>query len=305
MIHISKIYKNKEKLVIYLPFDMIATLGLKEGDEIDFFKYSDKYFMVARKDDILKLMVQQQTQARPAQTQQAPTKPTGPPISINAEELVVLKKLDAIKYSDRTKEKLRQALNANEKKVLVGLVKRKLVSPFKKAGDQMSKYGIAKSVYNQYLLGKREPMKEKQQPRPVTIQIPQMSAPQVREPEPKRWEQKLNESHIYLDMLEQNGFLVVANQAEAGAISTELEQSIRTGQVVGTRAFNKKYYITLKSFVSKNAQKLFKAMGTKSISVSDISKATGIEEEGIRGILYILAEQGEVTETRRDIFRVV
>jgi bifunctional DNA-binding transcriptional regulator/antitoxin component of YhaV-PrlF toxin-antitoxin module len=300
----SKIYKVKDKLAIYLPFDVIASLGIKEGDDIDFFKYSDKYYMVAKKDDILKLMMQQQTAQKPVQTQQQP-KQMGPFIAINAEELIVLKKLDSIKYSDRTKEKLKQALSANEKKVLVGLVKRKLVSPFKKAGDQVSKFGIAKSVYNQYLFGQREPSKDRQPQKPVTIQIPQMVAPQMREQEPKRWEQKLNESHIYLDMLEQNGFLVVANQAEAGAISTELEQSIRTGQVVGTRAFNKKYYITLKSFVSKNAQKLFKAMGTKSTSVSDISKATGIEEEGIRGILYILAEQGEVTETRRDIFRVV
>lgn len=302
MVPITKIYKAKDKLVIYLPFDFTTALGLKEGDEIDFFKYSDKYFMVAKKDDILKLMMQQN---QPKSAQAQPPKQTGPPISISAEELGVLKKLDAIKYGERTKEKLRQALNANEKKVLVGLVKRKLVSPFKKAGDTVAKYGIAKSVYNQYLFGKREPLSARPSQKPVTIQIPQALMPQKLEQEPKKWEQKLTGSHIYLDMLEQNGYLVVANQAEAGAISAELEQSIRTGQVVGTRAFNKKYYITLKSFVSKNAQKLFKAIGTKNTSVPDLSKATGIDEEGIRAILYILAEQGEVTETRRDIFRVV
>ncbi|MFI5412879.1 MAG: hypothetical protein ACHQX1_03225, partial [Candidatus Micrarchaeales archaeon] len=301
MIHISKIYKVKDKLAIYLPYEVINSLGVKEGDEIDFFKY-EKYFIVAKKDDILKLMMPQQQQAAPQAKPVQPQQQRSSNITISNDELAVLKKLDSIKYGERTKERLKQALNANEKKILVNLIKRKLVSPFKKAGEQTFKYGIAKSVYNQYLFGKRELSKDKPQQKPVSavVQLQPIIVP--RQPEAKKWEKDLNASHTYLDMLEQNGFLVVVNQTEASTISTELEQSIRTGQVIGTRAFNKKYYITLKAFVNKNAARVFKAIGTKNMSVTDISKAIGIDEEGIRAILYILAEQGEVTEVRRDIF---
>ncbi len=300
---ISKIYKAKDKLVVYLPFDMIKYLGLKEGDEIDFFKHpdSDKYFIVAKKSDIADLIMQQKQQQPPARPQQqAPQAVSGP--NVTNDELAVLKKLDTIRYNDRTKEKLKQALNQGERKILVGLIKRKLVSPFKKAGEQTFKYGIAKSVYNKYLLGKREP-REKQQPqKAVTVQI---QIPQIRIPERILQAQPAGGGTSTLEMLEQNGFLVVANQTEASAISAELEASIRSGQVIGTRAFNRKYYITMKSFVSKNAQKIMKAIGTKTTSVADISKATGIDEEGCRAILYIMAENGDITESKRDTFRVV
>jgi transcription initiation factor IIE alpha subunit len=38
--------------------------------------------------------------------------------------------------------------------------------------------------------------------------------------------------------------------------------------------------------------------------VEEMSKETGIEEDGIRAILYIMSESGEVTEQRRDIFKI-
>lgn len=290
--------------MVYLPFELINSLGLKEGEEIDFFKHpdSDKYFIVAKKSDIANLITHQKQQQQPQKVVVMQQQSTSGGPNISGDELSVLKKLDAIRYNDRTAAKLKQVLNSNERKVLIELIKKKYVAPFKKAGEQTSKYGIAKNIYNKYLYGKREAQKgqQQQQQKTVTIQIPQITVPQT-----KKWDEGMKGSHAVLDALEQNGFLVVANQAEASEISTELEQSIRTGQVIGTRAFNKKYYITLKAFVSKNATRVFKAIGTKSTPVSEISKATGIDEEGIRAILYILAENGEVTETRKDIFRVV
>ncbi len=236
-------------------------------------------------------------------TMSTPAPVSGP--SISSEELTVLRKLDSIKYNDRTKDRIKQVLNVQERKVLVGLIKRKLVSPFKKAGEQTYKYGIAKSIYNQFLYGQRKTETKQQQPmqqKTVTIQLSQI---EVKRPEPKKWEKALGGSHTYLDDLEENGFLVVANQAEASLISVELEQSIRTGQVIGTRAFNKKYYITLKAFVNRNAPRVFKALGTKNVNVSEISKETEIPEEGCRAILYMLSENGEVTEIKRDVFKAV
>jgi len=160
------------------------------------------------------------------------------------------------------------------------------------------RYGIAKSVFEPVPVWKRRAGAAGQAPQAA-------AAPETRAPPPKAWEKKLSEGAGHMQLLEANGFLVVANQAEAAAISAELEESIRRGLVVGTRAFNKKYYITLKSFVSKNSSKVVKSIGPRGTSVSDISRATGIDDEGVRAILYMLAENGDVSEARRDFFKLV
>ncbi|MCW6159657.1 MAG: hypothetical protein LVQ95_01035 [Candidatus Micrarchaeales archaeon] len=278
--------------MVYIPSDVTNSLSLKEGDDVDFFKFDDKSFLLAKKSDVLKMLTHSFPQPA-AQTQQQ-QRGSDQPISISDEELAVLRKLDTIKYNDRTAEKLKQILNGSERKILKDLIAKKFVNPFKKAGEQKSRYGIAKSVYDQFLFGKRQ--QAKQQPAPP---------PPVAQAVPKAWEKKLAENATHMQLLEAAGFLVIANQAEASEVSAELEESIRRGLVVGTRAFNKKYYITLKSFVNKNAAKVVKAIGPKGTSVPEISKATGIDEEGVRAILYMLAESGEVSEARRDLFKLV
>ena len=279
--------------MVYIPSEVTNSLSLKEGDDVDFFRFDDKSFLLAKKSDVVRMLTHSFHQAQPQEQQQG----KGPSISISDEELAVLKKLDMIKYNDRTAEKLKQVLNADERKTLKGLIEKKFVSPFKKAGEQKSRYGIAKNVYDQFLFGKRQ-LKQ-------GVQVKSIVPPAVPQAAPRAWEKKLAENASHMEMLEANGFLVIANQAEASAVSAELEESIRRGLVVGTRAFNKKYYITLKSFVGKNATKVIKEIGPKGTTVTDISQATGIDEEGVRAILYILAENGEVSEARRDLFKLV
>ena len=273
---------------------MIASLGLKEGDEIAFSKQGRGSFVMTKSD-----AGQQAAGAEEAGLESSS--------AISQEELSVLRKLDLIRYGDRTKERLTQILNSGEKKVLVNLIKKKYVEPYRKAGEQNFKYSISKKIYDAFLFGKREKARPQAQQQKVVVQVP-AAAPrqtQAAAKEPKRWERSLSEGNAYLDLLESNGFLVVANQTEASAISAELESSIRSGQVIGTRAFNRKYYIALRAFVSKNSQRVLKAVGAKSTSVEEISKATDIDEEGVRAILYIMAENGDVAETRRDVFRLV
>lgn len=286
---IPKLYKSKKgQLMVYLPFDVAKGLGLKEGDELDFLPYEGHY-LIAKKSELVAAITHKQPSAAPMQQ----------PEGLDPEELAVLKKMDKIRYSERTKERLKQVLNENERKVISRLIKKKIVSSFKKAGEQEAKYGISKEIYNKFLLGHRE-MSGRQQPaQQQQVQV------QAQKAEPmKKWEKTIAENQGYLELLEANGFLVVQNQAEASAISAELEESIRRGLVVGTRAFNRKYYITLKSFVTKNAAKVMKQITEKGSKVEDIAAASGIDEEGVRAILYILAENGEVAESKRDFFKL-
>lgn len=263
-------------------------MNVKEGDELDFVPQDDNYVIVKR--GATAAATRTQSGVRFMQTQQ---------ISISDEELAILRKLDTIRYGNRTKAQLRQILNENERKILQGLIKKGYVEPYKKAGEQEYKYGIKKSVYNQFLFGKRS--QQPQQPQQQKAQ----QQPQKQTPQPRKWEMDLGKGTSTIELLETNGYLVISNQAEAAKVSTELEASIRNGQVVGTRAFNKKYYITLKAYVNANASKVMSAIGPKGASVQDISKATGVEEDGVRVILYMLAESGDATEVKRDFFKLV
>lgn len=293
---ISKIYKFKDKLALYLPQSVIGKLGIKEGDEVEFLDYRDRYFIIAKKSDIVNLLTGEQTGA--ARQHATPDKPVP---QVSAEELAVLKKLDTIKYTDRTKDRLSKDLSAAEKKTLHGLIKKRFVLPFKKQGEQQFRYSIPKDIYDALLMGKRPRVQdaqatEQRHPEPQTMQPTRRI---------KKWEASLNEGGASMDLLEQNGYLVVATEAEAGALSQSLEESIRHGTVIGTRAFNKKYYIAMKAFIAKNSPGVIKVIGTKKATVKEISDETGIDEDGIRAILYVLAEQGDVTEVKRDTFKAI
>ncbi len=289
----SRIYKHNDKLVVYLPFDMIKDLGLKEGDEIDFLKYNDKNFIVAKKSDILNKILTDAQQQRQAEHVTA-----GVEANISEEEVKLLKKLDTLRYTDRTEGKVDKMLSPQEKKVLKDLLEKKAVRLYKKEGESVFKYSISKDVYDRFLFGKRE----KQQAAPAA------EAEKVQQPEAEggrpEWEDRLDGKR-YVELLETNGYIVVNNLAEAGSISMLLENSIKSGNVLGTRAFNKKYYIAQRSFINKNATRIIRALDKKAISAQEISRITGIEEDGVRSILYILSESGDISETKRDFFKIV
>ncbi|MDE1850979.1 MAG: hypothetical protein KGH54_04280, partial [Candidatus Micrarchaeota archaeon] len=84
--------------------------------------------------------------------------------------------------------------------------------------------------------------------------------------------------------------------------SLALEGSIRRGQVLGTRSFNKKFYIILRTFFDRHGPKILKALKDGGMRVSQIASETGVDEDGIRAILYLLAESGDVSEKRKDFF---
>ncbi|MDE1810663.1 MAG: hypothetical protein KGH66_01310 [Candidatus Micrarchaeota archaeon] len=283
----------KDKLAIYLPMDVVQKLAVKEGDDLDFFRHTDTTFLLAKKDYIAKLLEKSQGEAS------GMSMPAVAEGSLSPAEIAVLRKLDTIRYGERTKEKVLSMLTSDEKQIVKALLKKKVVSLFKKSGDTTFKFGISKSVYNTYLMGKRAASAPQQPARMV-----QPQAPQKAEAKPKAWEQKLNKENSYVDILESQGYIVLNNEAEAASVSSAVETSIRQGLIIGTRAFNKKFYIALRDFIRGNTPKLMKAMGSKPRSVEELSGETGIDEDGIRAIFYILAENGEITEVRRDIFKL-
>jgi len=267
---------------------VVKALEIEEGDELDFLPYTNRYFIIAKKSDITALIVKPQAQEAPEkQTEKKSEK--GP--EINGDELAVLKKLDMLRYSERTQEKITGILNGDEKQVLQRLIKRGFVLLYKK-GSEPPKYSIQKKVYDAFM------WRKKPQPDKRTEQL-------FKEVERTGTVVDLGKTDGWINELQSKGYLVLTNEAEASNLSAALEESIRNGLVVGTRAFNKKFYIMLKSFVNKNAPKIFEVLGKKTARVDEISRLSKLEENAVRAILYILAEGGEVSEVKKDLFKTV
>ncbi len=298
---ISKIYKKGKDLVINLPYEVIETLRLNEGEELEFFKYSEKYFLIAKKNDILDLLLskRQLPEAKAGIEQHAEQAPEGKAtaseskaaaLEVSRGELAVLKKLDTLRYNERTRSNVKSILSQEEGSILQSLLKRGYVKLFKKEGDTDYRYSIPKDIYNAFLFGKRNVPVEKEKESQKGAEQDQHIV-------------KLKESNKYSDELEAKGFLVISSEPEATMLSTMLEESIRQGLVVGTRAFDKKFYIAVKAFVASNTQKLLSIISASGKRIDEIASEANMDEDAVRTILYILAEDGDVTEVRKDFFK--
>ena len=280
-----KIYKYNNKLAIYLPFDVIKALKLEENDEVDFFKMKDNMFILAKKADITSLLVGN-----------APSTPSYSPVAsdeMSGPEIAVLKKLDTLRYQQRTQENVEKMLSPEEKSYLSQLLKKKAVTLFSNQKSGQKIYSISKGVYDTFLMRKRpQGAVAVQQPVPVPRQVPQTRYPI----------QKMGLEDEGVKKLEAEGFIVLQTEAEAAHVSSLLEDSIRHGQVFGTRAFNKKFYILMRAFLEKNSGAILKELRSGTKKVSEIVESTKIPEGGVRGVLYYLAESGDVIEKRRDTF---
>jgi bifunctional DNA-binding transcriptional regulator/antitoxin component of YhaV-PrlF toxin-antitoxin module len=289
------------------------SLGIKDGDDVDFFQYSGKSFLFAKKADIADLLVRIK-QGQPAVTQQiaqptAPQQPTetatvkGKEITMDAVELALLKKLDTIRYGERTKAKVDGMLGAEEKATLQKLLKKGFVTLFRKSNENEYKYGIERGIYDRFLFGKRTYPNRQGQPAPARTLSSPRGAQFTQRAAPIQMRNAVQDVNEYVSMLESKGYLVLKSEAEAASASAAMEESIRQGLVIGTRGFDKKFYIALRDFINRSAPKMLKIIENKSVSIDDISKETGIDADGARAILNILAENGEVTEVRKDVFR--
>ncbi len=275
MVAIMKVFKQNNKFTVYLSTEAVQELGIREDDEVDFFRYSEKAFLFMKKADVANMLMGSSVAPKPVIQNGSDY--------IGNDEIAVLKKLDTVRYPQRTAEKVAEMLGQSEKAILQQLIKKGAVSVFRKNNTEI--YSISKSIYDRFLMRKKQEAEVRQ--RPVRVQL---------------------SGHIegpysqFIKSLEENGFLVVQTEAEAGGVSLALEQSIRQGKVLGTRSFNKKFYIVTRQFFDEHNPAVVKAMRSGTSKVGEIAAEAGMSEDAARSVLYLLAEYGDVRERRKDSF---
>ncbi len=281
-----RVYKNNNKLYINVPFEVIKGLGIKENDEVDFFRFNSTAFLFSKKSDVASLLAGSTAQAEKG-IQKRETES-----GITENELGVLQKLDTMRYPQRTVEEVGKRLSAREKEILLGLLKKNAVAIFPGKEDRAGHYSISKDIYDRFLM--RKGKKTQPQQKTSWVRAEPRAAAQRLQPAPSD-EGLPNE-------LKTKGYVVVSSEAEAAALSLAVEESIRHGQILGIRSFNnKKFYIATRWFLNANSGKILKSIGEGS-RVDDVAEKTGVSEEGVRSILYLLSENGDVREKKKDFF---
>jgi hypothetical protein len=267
-----------------LPYDVVTGLNLKGDEELDFFKFGEKSFIIAKKEDVAAMLSRGISKNYEANK------------GLSQDEINVLKKLDTLRYNERSREKVERMLNDAEKKILYNLIKKKVVTPFSKDNNE-ELYSISKNVYDKFLLRKKRQTEEKN----VKEAIKEAEAG-VERKIGSGLEERYGIENEYVKRLEEKGYIVLQTEAEAASLSIALEESIKQGIVLGTRAFNKKFYILLRQFFEKYAPQIVKGLSGGGMKVEDIARRIGIDEDAARGILYLLAESGDVSEKKKDLF---
>jgi bifunctional DNA-binding transcriptional regulator/antitoxin component of YhaV-PrlF toxin-antitoxin module len=288
-----KIYRTKSnKLIVNLPDELIKSMKLSEGQEVEFLRSDDGGYIVIKKDDSYR-----EGRDAAASAQQVARRA---PLTPSQVEIAVLKKIDTLRYQMRTVENVNKLLTQDEKAVMKSLLQKKFVNLFNsKDGNRV--YSISKDVYDNFLMRKKSTPGASPAPQLKAYQQPRGPSYVQRAQQPSAGYTPITEIDE-VATLEKEGYIVLQSESQAAAISSALEESIRKGHVLGTRAFNRKFYIVLRSFMEKNGPQLIKLIGSGTSKTADLSAKTGIDEEGIRAILYLLSESGEVSEKRKDAF---
>lgn len=192
------------------------------------------------------------------------------------EELSLLKKLDTIKYEKRLPPHVDKLLSPEERELIDKMLKKGLLRIYK-GGKYASTgvYDIPRSVYALLRRSRAEPEEK------------------LMEKEGISWDAHL---HKY-------GYVVIADENEAKAVSRQLERQIKGGTILGIRGFDKTFYIAHTNFYNKWVKRI-RPLLKEERTHQEVARKLGMSEIACRVMLELMREHGEVIEKRRGLYKL-
>jgi hypothetical protein len=191
-------------------------------------------------------------------------------------EKQVVRKLLAIRFEKRAPSEVGKALLPEEKETLANLMKKKIVHVFQ--GERYGKEGVY-SVSDFAFNAVREGQPAALPPQGAAI-LPISSY-----------------AH-----LEKFGWMVLEGEQEAKAFAAAYPEKVKSGEVSGVRAFDRKFYFVARQFYQEWEKKVQLALSKSEKSAEEIASETGLAPEGCRCLLFHLCENGEAMEKHRGNF---
>ncbi len=190
---------------------------------------------------------------------------------LGMEEMELLRKLNGIKFSERIPYNVNKKLSEREKEVLSKLIGKGAVMLYK--GGKYSKTGVYEISNNVYALLKS-----------------QKSEAGEGTPE---------------EQLEKNGYAIVEDARDAEALCNKFEKEIRSGNIIGTRGFDKRFYVAKRSWFSGMIEKVRQSMKKGANNLADISRELKTGEPACAVVLEIMKDRGDAIEKRRGCYGLV
>lgn len=255
-----------------LPDKLVRELGLAEGSELSLYELRQGvYFLTKKGERILGEVAEAATSA------------------LGEKELAVLKKLESIKFDQRTPKKVGEMMNDGEKRILDVLVNNNVIGFFKSAKYKEGVYSIPQNVYKIAKgIGGETGKVEAPEPAARPASASARAAPTPSNPE---------------EALELIGYVIVEREGDAKALSERLAPQIKKGEIMGVRGFDKRFYLARKGFYVSSSERISKAMrGGKDKTVEEIAKEAKLKLDECEAVLNIMREEGEVVEKKRGTY---
>lgn len=193
---------------------------------------------------------------------EAPTKERG---GLNEEEWRVLKDVNSVRYYERTRENVLKKLDNKDIAIFNSLFSKKVFFDFSKKGQKW--VGIAKEFFP--LLVKERTKKQASDP--------------------------------MISKLQNQGYLVLSNEAEARMLNDKLKKARLFNSVKGVRGFDKRFYIIMLEKLHEIEGNLLKALEKERV-LKDLSKELNISEELCKTAIEVLREDGSVIEKKKELY---
>lgn len=195
--------------------------------------------------------------------------------SLHEKEKALVRKLLSIRFESRVPAEVGKALSKDEKDTLEGLLKSDAVQIFH--GGKYEKTGVY-NVSESAFAAVREPAGAL--PQAPAAPLPQNS----------------------IAHLEKFGWMVLENESDARNFGNAFSDKVKSGEVRGQRAFDRRYYFVTKGFFASHEKEVLLRLGKSDKTPEEIAGEIGIPSEGCRAILVHLLEEGEVLEKRKGKF---
>ena len=101
------------------------------------------------------------------------------------------------------------------------------------------------------------------------------------------------------------GYAIIETEEEAKKFSSGLEQQIRSKEILGVRAFDKKFYVATSEYYSSVSPKIFSVITDKDSGLSEISSSSKLDEKACLAILNIMKDVGGIIEKKKGLYRRV
>ncbi|MCX8198286.1 MAG: hypothetical protein N3F07_03815 [Candidatus Micrarchaeota archaeon] len=191
---------------------------------------------------------------------------------ISEKEKQVIRKLMSVRFEKRTPAEVSKMLSEEEKKVLDNLIKRKMVWVFH--GAKYQKEGVYNISDSAFSLAREASRAE------IAPSLPANSP----------------------EHLEKSGWMVLESESEAKSFASAFPEKLKNGEVLGIRAFDKKYYFIKREYYEHWEKPALLCLGSGEKSAEEVASQIGILPGGALCLLLHMCERGEALEKHRGKF---